>query len=255
MAAKWSLSDISLIVITFNEEDNIAACLQSAAGVGEIIIVDSFSSDRTVEIAKNFGAKVYKRKFVSNAQQKNWAIKKAQREWTLILDADEMLSSGLIGDIKKELHSPRADGYLIRRKNQFMGREIRFCGWNNDWVLRLFRSGRGEYNNRSVHEKLLIDGKVFKLTNYLHHKSYRDISDYLSRMKKYTKRGAEELYIDGKFWFPGIITHPVWRFFRMYFLQFGFLEGKRGFVLCSTAAASVFFKYVYLAELYMSDKK
>ncbi|MCD6380182.1 glycosyltransferase family 2 protein, partial [bacterium] len=246
------LSNVSLIVITLNEEDNLGKCLGSAMGVGEIIIVDSFSSDRTVEIAENFGAQVFLREFFSNAQQKNWAIHKAKKEWILILDADESLSPELREEIEGELISPQADGYWLKRKNEFMGRNIRFCGWKKDKVLRFFRVGKGKYNDRSVHEKLILDGKISIFKSYMYHKSYRNVSDYLDRMKKYSKWGAEDLYSKGKFWFPGIIVHPIWRFIRMYFLQLGFLDGKSGFLLCSTAVASIFFKYVYLVELYMS---
>ncbi len=244
------LSNVSLIVITLNEEDSLEACLGSVGEVGEIIVVDSFSSDRTVEVAERFGARVYQREFVSNALQKNWAIQKAEKEWILILDADELLSPELRKEIGREIVSPQADGYWLKRRNEFMGRKIRFCGWNKDKVIRLFRAEKGKYNNRSVHEKLMLDGKISKFKNYLYHKSYRDVSDYLERMKRYSGWGANELYDNRKSWFPGIITRPAWRFFRMYFLQLGFLEGKEGFILCSTAAASVFFKYVYLAELY-----
>jgi len=247
------LLNVSLIVITLNEEDNLRRCLESTAGVGEIIVVDSFSSDKTVEIAGNFNALVYQREFISNAHQKNWAIEKATKEWILILDADESLSPELRDELERELISPRADGYWVRRKNEFMGRNIRFCGWNKDKVLRFFRSGKGKYNDRFVHEKLILNGKVSIFNSYLFHKSYKSVSDYIERMRKYSLWGAKDLYNKGKFWFPGIIINPLWRFVRMYFLQLGFLEGKAGFVLCSTAAVSVFFKYVYLVELYMSE--
>jgi glycosyltransferase involved in cell wall biosynthesis len=247
------LSNVSLIVITLNEEDNLGKCLGSVVGVGEMIIVDSFSSDKTVEIAENFRAQVYQREFTSNARQKNWAINKANKEWILILDADESLPPELREEIEREIISPLADGYWLKRKNEFMGRNIRFCGWKKDKVLRFFRVGKGKYNDRSVHEKLILDGKISTFNNYMHHKSYRNVSDYLDRMKKYSMWGAEDLFSKGKFWFPGIIVHPMWRFIRMYFLQLGFLDGKPGFVLCSTSVASVFFKYVYLLELYMAE--
>ena len=250
MEKRDKLLNVSLIVITLNEEDNLEICLGSVGGIGEIIVVDSFSSDRTVEVAESFGARVYQREFISNALQKNWAIKKAEKDWILILDADEPLSLELLEEIEREIVSPKADGYWLKRRNEFMGRRIRFCGWNKDKVLRLFRTEKGKYNNRSVHEKLILNGKISKFKNFLYHESYRDLSDYIERMKRYSRWGANELYDNGKPCFPGIITRPAWRFFRMYFLQLGFLEGKEGFILCSTAAASVFFKYVYLVELY-----
>ncbi|MBD3178584.1 MAG: glycosyltransferase [Candidatus Latescibacteria bacterium] len=243
------LNEVTLIVITLNEEENIGDCLKSAPGVGEIIVVDSFSDDETVRIAEEAGARVYRREFISNAEQKNWAIEKASGEWILILDADERLSPALRREIADLLDNPEAEGYWLRRKNRFMNRDIKHCGWGNDLVLRLFRAGRGRYSERLVHEKLILEGRASRLENPVLHDPYRDMNDYLDRMNQYSRRGAEELHRDGKHWFPGIITHPLFRFFRMYFLQLGFLDGAAGFILCSAATAGVFFKYVYLKEL------
>lgn len=247
-----ALSCVSLIVITLNEEDNIERCLKSAGGVGEIIVVDSFSTDRTVERAERLGAVVYRRPFVSAADQKNWALERAKLEWVLILDADESLSSELAKEIASELARPRADGYLLRRRNFFFGRRIRYCGWQGDRVLRLFRRGCGRYPDVAVHERLVLDGTAVSLRSYLDHRPYRDMSDYIDRMKSYSRRGAEELHHRGKRWFPAIVTHPVGRFFRMYILQGGFLDGPAGLVLCMLAAMSVCFKYATLREMTVS---
>ncbi len=245
----YSLADVTLIVITLNEEDNIGSCLDSASGVGQMVVVDSFSSDRTVDIAGKAGAEVYKREFISNAEQKNWAMGRARGRWILILDADERLSPALKEEITGELKNPRADGYWIRRKNRFMNRYIRHCGWSRDRVLRLFRTGKGSYSQRLVHEKLNLKGGAASLGEPILHNPYRDISDYIDRMSQYSMRGAKELHKEGRHWFPGILTHPPFRFFRMYLLQLGFLDGAAGFILCCSAAAGVFFKYVYLKEL------
>jgi len=244
-----SLADVTLIVITLNEEDNIGSCLGSASGVGQIIVVDSFSSDSTVEIAEEAGAEIYRREFISNAEQKNWAMQKATGSWILILDADERLSPALKEEISGELKNPGADGYWIRRRNKFMNRYIRHCGWNRDRVLRLFRRGIGSYSERLVHEKLELKGRASSLKEPILHNPYRDMSDYIDRMTQYSIRGAKELHKEGKRWFPGIVTHPLFRFFRMYFLQLGLLDGAAGFILCYSASAGVFFKYVYLKEL------
>jgi len=248
------LKNISLVVITLNEEDNIGPCLKSASGAGEIIVVDSYSRDRTVEIAEKHGAVVYERKFVSNADQKNWAIDKASGEWVLILDADERLSPALKDEISAELKYADADGYWFQRKNRFMNRYIKHCGWDRDWVLRLFRNGKGRFKERLVHEKLTLNGFSARLKNPLLHNPYRDISDYMDRMSQYSRRGAIELHKQGRHCFPGIATRPMFRFFRMYMLQLGFLDGAAGFILCSSAAAGVFFKYVYLMELRNKEK-
>jgi glycosyltransferase involved in cell wall biosynthesis len=247
-----AFSRISLIVITLNEEDNIERCLGSADGVGEIIIVDSHSTDRTVEHAERLGAVVYRRPFISAADQKNWALERAKLDWVLILDADESLSPEIAKEIATELAHPRADGYLLRRRNFFFGRRIRYCGWQGDRVLRLFRRGHGRYPEVAVHERLALDGTVAALRCYLDHRPYRDMADYIDRMKSYSRRGAEELHRRGKRWFPALVTHPVGRFFRMYILQGGFLDGGAGLVLCVLAAMSVCFKYAILREMTVS---
>ena len=244
------LSNVSLVVITFNEEPNIEKCLGSAEGVGEIVVVDSFSTDDTPELARRAGATVYQRPFLSAADQKNWAIGKASKEWVLVLDADESLSGELRREIGKAVARNDRDGYWLKRRNIFLGKRVRYCGWQRDRVLRLFRRERGHYPPRTVHEKLRLDGKAGRLRAPLFHVPYRDIDDYIDRMKSYSGLGAEELFARGKGWFPAIMLNPPARFVRMYALQLGFLDGSTGFVLCGMAAAGVLLKYVRLRELH-----
>ncbi len=249
MTVKGGLSELTLIVTTLNEEDNLPRCLKSASGTGEIVVVDSGSSDRTVEIAEKSGARVFTRDFISNSDQKNWALEKVESSWVLILDADESLTPELRDEIAEVMASGSADGYWIYRKNEFLGRPIEHCGWDRDRVLRLFRRGKGRYPERSVHERLELDGVAGVLRSRIEHRPYRDLDDYISRMKEYSRRGAEELERGGRGWFPGILTRPAARFVRMYFLQLGFLDGAAGLVLCGAASAGVFFKYAWLREM------
>lgn len=244
-----SLARVSLVVITLDEEDNIERCISSAGGVGEIVVVDSFSGDRTAEIARALGAVVYEREFTTHADQKNWAMGKATGEWILILDADEALTPPLRSEIAAELVCPSAEGYRLRRRNEFLGRRIRFCGWGGDRVLRLFRRGSGSYAERAVHETLRLEGREADLKAPLDHRPYRDINDHIDRMRRYSRAGALELMKEGRGWFPGIFLNPFARFLRMYVIQFGFLDGMPGFILCSFAAINVFFKYAALREL------
>jgi glycosyltransferase involved in cell wall biosynthesis len=244
-----ALSRVSLVVITLNEEDSIERCLSSAAGVGEIVVVDSFSTDRTVQRAEAAGARVYRRAFVSAADQKNWAMERTSGEWILILDADETLTPQLRAEIDRELADPRADGYWLKRRSYFFGRRIRHCGWQRDRVLRLFRRGKGRYPEVAVHEKLSLDGSSAVLDSYVDHHPYRDLADYMERVESYGRRGAAELHRKGRGWFPAIVSHPIGRFFRMYILQGGVLDGGAGLLLCTLAAVSVFFKYAFLHEL------
>ena len=195
-----SLSNLSLVVVTRDEEDNIVRCLDSAAGAGEIVVVDSYSVDRTVDLARERGARVFQRPFMSAADQKNWAIGKAEKEWILLLDADEACSPELAAEMARELERPRADGYLLRRRSEFFGRRIRFCGWGDERVLRLFKRGAGRYPERAVHEKLSFDGPVARLSGTIEHRPYRDLADYLERMESYSRRGAFELRAKGTGW-------------------------------------------------------
>ncbi|MBN1884608.1 MAG: glycosyltransferase family 2 protein [Candidatus Krumholzibacteriota bacterium] len=248
------LDRVSLVVITRDEEENIARCIESAAGVGETIVVDSHSGDQTREIARSLGATVLERDFVSNADQKNWAIERTSGEWVLILDADERLTPALRDEIARSVDDPRgADGWYIRRRNDFLGRRIDHCGWGRDRVLRLFRRGAGRYPERAVHERFRLDGEARLLVEPMLHSPYRDMADYLDRMRSYSLRGAAELHGRGASWFPAILLRPAWRFMRMYVVQLGFLDGAAGLVLCGAAAAGVFFKYAALRELGRRD--
>ncbi len=249
MSIEPDLSRISLIVITLNEENNLGRCLESARGVGEVIVVDSMSDDGTLRIAGEYGARVFTREFVSNADQKNWAMDQAALEWVLILDADEYLSAALREEIAERIVSARENGFWLYRRNEFLGRTIKHCGWDRDRVLRLLRRGRGRYPERAVHEHLELKGKAGRLRERLDHIPYRDLDDYIERMKSYSRRGALELHRKGKGSFPGMVLRPPARFLRMYILQLGFLDGSAGLMLCSFAAISVFFKYASLREL------
>jgi glycosyltransferase involved in cell wall biosynthesis len=252
-----ALSDLSLVVITRNEEDRLARCLESVPGAGELVVVDSFSDDRTAEIARAHGARVSEREFTSAADQKNWAISQASKDWILLLDADEAVSAELLASIEGALACPAADGFWLRRRSEFLGATIRFCGWGDERVLRLFRRGRGRYPEREVHERLALDGVAGRLRGAIEHRPYRDLGDYVERMRSYSFRGAVELRRRNKRWFPGIVTHPAARFARMYLLQLGFLDGAPGFLLCSLASVGVFLKYAALRELsgMRSDRK
>jgi glycosyltransferase involved in cell wall biosynthesis len=249
MSTETELERISLIVTTLNEEDNLGRCLESARGVGEVIVVDSMSDDGTLRIAGEYGARVFTREFISNADQKNWAMGQANLEWILILDADEYLSGPLREEIAETILSARENGFWLYRRNEFLGRPVRHCGWDRDRVLRLFRRGRGRYPERSVHERLELDGETGRLREKLDHIPYRDLDDYIDRLKRYSRRGASELHRMKRHWFPGMVLRPSARFLRMYLLQFGFLDGSAGLTVCMLAAMSVFFKYAWLREL------
>jgi glycosyltransferase involved in cell wall biosynthesis len=279
--------NLSVVIITFNEEANLGRTLASvkplvADGKGEIIVVDSGSTDRTVEIAKSFGAKVFVEEWKGFAAQKNSAIDKATGDWILSLDADEEIDPQLQRAVHELLealdglsalgkqagdHSlseatsevgaiPHADfaGLSIPRKNEFLGRWIRHGGFWPDPKLRLFRRGRGKFESRAVHEDVQVDGTTRQIQSgaLLHH-SYPTLSDYIEHMNRYSSLGAEMVVAkdDGKVRFSAIniVLRPLATFLYNYFLRLGFLDGREGLLLHLYHAVYVSWKYAKAWEL------
>lgn len=238
------LKSISVIVTTLDEEHNLARCLDHLRGFGEVILVDSFSADTTLEIARSYPAVIYSRPYESAAKQKNWAIDRARFEWILILDADEVLSGDLRREIEALNGNGAVNGYWMRRRSNYMGRQIRYCGWQRDKVMRLFRKSRGRYEEKEVHEEIVLKGTAVLLSSPLYHYPYRDNAHYMDKLEEYSTRGAKE-YVKRGGRFPAIkmLVHPPFRFLRMYLLQFGILDGYPGLMLCLRSAFGVWRKY------------
>jgi glycosyltransferase involved in cell wall biosynthesis len=238
------------MVTTLNEARNLSDCLDSAAWADELLVVDSGSTDGTEEVARRFGARVVVHEYESAARQKNWALPLLRHPWILILDADERLSPALSEEIQSVLRDDGpCDGYFLSRRSFFLGREIRHCGWDRDRVLRLFRAGRGKYDDRLVHESLQLDGRAGALHSPMDHYSYRTFRDYLDKLERYTQRGADDLRGAGRHASVlDLLVRPPARFLRMYLLQRGFLDGTHGLLLCTLAAGSVWLKYARLFE-------
>jgi glycosyltransferase involved in cell wall biosynthesis len=273
--------NLSVVIITLNEEANLGRTLESvkplvADGNGEIIVVDSGSTDRTVEIAKSFGAKVFVEKWKGYAAQKNSAIDRATGDWILSLDADEEVDSELIEarchDEKalpgigsrewcltigqagqgQEFLKGRPVGFVIRRKNYFMGRWIRHGGFWPDPKVRLFRRGSGRFEDRAVHEDVRVDGptKLIQCGSLIHH-SYPTLSDYIDHMNRYSSLGAEIVASKGKVRFSviNIVLRPLATFVYNYFFRLGFLDGREGLLLHLYHAVYVSWKYAKAWEL------
>lgn len=241
---------LSVLVTTFNEADNLPACLEGVRWADEILVVDSGSRDTTVGIATRAGARVVQHAYESAARQKNWALPQLRHPWVLILDADERVPPALADEIAAVLERDGpCDGYFLRRESTFLGRRIRHCGWDRDRVLRLFRRDRGRYDDRLVHETLQLEGRTGTLRAALAHDTYRSFGDYIERLDRYTQRGAADLRARGaraSIW--PLLVRPPARFCRMYLLQAGFLDGVHGLLLCTLAACSVWIKYARLFE-------
>jgi len=248
---------LSVVIITLNEEANIARCLKSLRFSKnifqrvEIIVVDAQSIDKTVMVAKKFGAKVLTRAWKGYGDQKNWALSKAQGSWILSLDADEELTVPLIAEMEKAVtQTPESvDGYFIRRKAFFLGKWIKHCGWWPDAQLRLFKRGRGSFTVEPVHEGLEVKGETLELAEPMNHYTYDSIHQYLEKMNRYSDLSIIDIKAKKKnFWKFYLTLAPFLTFFRMYVSRRGFLDGWHGLVVCGLSAFHDFCKYTKLWE-------
>jgi glycosyltransferase involved in cell wall biosynthesis len=250
------MEKVTIAIITKDEEGNIRDCLESVKWADEIVVVDNGSTDRTLSICQEYGARIFQEEWKGYSGQKNSAIEKAGNEWVLNLDADERVSPELRQEMQKGLEENQGvDGYWIPRKNFFLGRWIRYGGWYPDLNLRLFRKSRGRFGERAVHERLKLEGKALTLTHPLIHETYRSLSDFLRRMDRYSSLAAGEMLREGrKFRLIDPVLRPPFTFLQMYVLHAGFLEGYFGFVLSVLYSYYTFAKYIKLRELKKNDR-
>ncbi len=241
---------LSVTIIAWNEEDRLRACLESVSWADEIVVVDAESTDKTVPLAREFTDKVSVRPWPGFAVQKNFALDQATGDWVLSVDADERVTPELrekIGAIVKD--DGPADGYSIPRRNIFWGAWVRHGGLYPDYQLRLFRRGAGRFVEDAVHESARVVGRVETLAEPLLHHSYRDLEDFVRRSNRYSTLSARDWVRRGR---PvrvrHLVTRPLGRFFSMYILQRGFLDGWRGFVLAVLYAEYVFLRMAKVWE-------
>ena len=236
---------LSAIVITKNEEANIGPCLDALAFCDERIVVDAGSADRTVALAREKGARIETHDWQGFGAQKNFALSLAQGDWVLSVDADERVSPALAREIERAVAEGRADGYEIPRRSSFVGREMRHSGWFPDYVLRLFRRGKARFSDDLVHERVVCDGPVARLTEHLAHDSVTRLEQAISRVDRYSTAGAAMLVASGRrVSFAQGITHGIWSFFRAYVLRLGFLDGHAGFLLAVANAEGTYYRYM-----------
>ena len=242
---------ITAIIPTFNEQHNIVDVIKSVDFADEIMIVDSFSTDKTVELATPLVDTILQRKYENSASQKNWSIPQAKYQWILLLDADERVKK----DLKKEIFSvleskTNYSAFWIKRENYFMGKKISFSGWRGDRVIRLFKRDECKYEEKYVHAEIVTKGKIGILKNKLTHNTFKSKDDYLKKLERYAKWQAKDY--DKK---TGSITifhtliKPIFRFIKHYFIQLGILDGYVGFIISSYQAKAVKMRYKYLKAL------
>jgi len=243
------MAAISAIITTLNEEQHIAECIESLLWCDEILLVDSFSTDRTPEIAQRFDkVRFVQRTYFGSAAQKNWAMDQVENDWILIFDADERCTPALQKEIEELLASgAKHDAYTIKRRVYFMNRVIRFSGWQHDRVVRLVRRGTARYPNRRVHADMITRGRAPMLRNPMVHFMTDSFDEYARRIEKYSFWGAAQNWKEGrKAGFPEIFGRSLWRFLRTYIFQLGILDGMHGLVFCMLQAYGTYLKWALL---------
>jgi len=243
---------VSVCIISYNEEHNIRRCLENASWADEIVVVDSLSQDRTMEIAREYTKNLYQRYWSGYVDQKNFAISKANGDWILSLDADEQVSEALREEILKEMMSFSArDGYRIPRRSLYQGKWIRFSGFYPDRQLRLFRRGKGHWTGGRIHEVLKVQGPIGDLKNDLLHYPYQGtLSGQIHALDRYAGLYAQDLHEKGKcFRISALLLRPFFKFLEVYFWKLGFMDGVPGFIIAATSAYGMFVRYVKLREI------
>ncbi|MEO5999887.1 MAG: glycosyltransferase family 2 protein [Chitinophagaceae bacterium] len=250
------MQSVSTVIITCNEENNLRRLLPKLSWSDEIIIVDSGSTDNTLEVCKKFGCKIYHRQFDGYGKQKQFAVSLARNKWVLCLDADEVLSDELVEEIKEEMVNPSALGYLIPMTFVFMGKEFKYGKEAWRYFLRLFNKEAGNFDDRKVHERIVLEGEQKKLKNNILHYSYRNVSHYFNKFNKYSSYGAEMAYEQGKTrsLFMVVLAIPL-NFLKYYFLEKNLLNGQSGFYWSVFNAFYHFVKYIKIREFHAKMKE
>ena len=247
---------ISAAIITKNEERNIKEALESVRDFDDIVVVDSFSEDRTVEICRDYTSRVYRHEWQRFSRQKQRAVDYSRNDWVLILDADERVTPGLKLEMLRVISENEYSGFFIPRKNFFLGKWIRYSGWWPDYTLRLFKKELSHVEPREVHEKVIVNGPTSYLKNPLVHYTYRTVGEYIKKMETYSSLSAEE--IKGKNMLLSglkLFINPFLVFIKMYILRLGFMDGARGFMLAVLYAVQTFLKYAKALEIQLFSRR
>ncbi|MBZ9572236.1 glycosyltransferase family 2 protein [Patescibacteria group bacterium] len=266
--------NLSILIPTFNEKKNIKYALESVRWANEIFIVDSFSTDETLEIAKTYpNIKIFQHPFENYSKQKNWALDNLpfSNDWIFILDADEQITSQLKQEIIEKVSKKNNNirGYYVNRRFIFLGKWIRHCGWYPSWNIRLFKKGKARYEERTVNEHMIVQGVVGYLKNDMIHENHKDLADWLRKHNRYSTLEAEEFFktkktslkpsflgepverkraFKEKFWYK-IPFRPFVLFIYLYFIKLGFLDGRVGFIFSCLRAIQQFHIDLKIKEL------
>jgi glycosyltransferase involved in cell wall biosynthesis len=250
--------EISVVIITFNELNRLEPTLKSVANIAsEIIVVDSYSTDDTIQIAKKYTKNIFQRKWKNYSDQKNFANSKASFPWILSLDADERLSP----ELQKELiqlkeREPESNGFSMPRQVFYLGKWIKHTVWYPDRKLRLFRKDKAYWEGEFVHERLVIEGEIQKLQGALLHFTYGSIHDHLNQINVFSDLAAQKLYAEKKkCGWANLVLNPIFGFIKSYYFKFGILDGYAGFVVSVLHGYSIFLRYAKLREIWKKGER
>ena len=249
-------ANLSVAIITKNEEENIRQCLESVSFASQIILVDSGSTDSTLRIAAEFGCEIYSEAWRGFGPQKQFAIEKCRQPWILVLDADEWVTPALKEEIVSALKNPGDHvAFMVPRLSSFCGQYIHYSGWRPDYVTRLCRRDKAHFGGEIVHESMIVNGNVGCLSNPIMHGSYKDLEHVLTKLNRYSTDGAESMLAEGrKSSLLKAILHGLWSFFFTYVGRAGFLDGRLGFILAVYNAETTYYKYLKLMMVSQNKK-
>jgi len=243
---------ISVLLPTFNNESLIRDCLESVKWADEILVVDSFSTDRTLEICREYGARIVPHEYVNSAKQKNWAIPQCAHEWILQIDTDELLEEGARAEIEQALScaSPQTHAFTFARKNYVLNKWLQVGGLYPDHQTRLFRRNVGRFEEKEVHAHVVVPGEVATLKHHIVHFGMTSISKQLCNLDRYSRYQAQEWYSGGhRFNYRSMFIRPIGAFIIAFFLQGGFRAGWRGYLICAHRSIYSCLTYCKLWEL------
>lgn len=240
---------LSAAIITKDEEARIERCLESLSWVDEIVVVDSGSTDATVELCRRAGCRVVESKWLGFGRTKQLAVDSCSNDWVFVVDADEVVSDELRRRIKELPDEPDRSGYTIRRVSYYLGQRIRHCGWGRDFPLRLFDRRRGRFDDRVVHESVqMTEGPVGTLSEPILHHTCPDIETHVRKMVHYARLGADRQAESRRASIASAVARGLWKFVDMYLLKLGFLDGRVGYLLCLNSAFGAYLKRIYIWE-------
>jgi len=244
------MKKLTAIIPVGNEAHNIREVLESVSFADEIMVVDSYSTDGTIDIAREYTDFIIKREYQYSASQKNWAIPQATHEWVLLVDADERVTPELKQEIQSILtkeDDSKFVAYWIYRQNHFMGKRVRFSGWQNDKVIRLFKKSKSHYEDKMVHAEIIADGEVGYLKHKFYHNTYTTIDSHIKKLNRYAAWQARDYDKKTNRLTPfHFIIKPVWGFFKHYIIQMGFRDGVPGILISYLHAYAIILRYAKL---------